>query len=238
MIVVSLRKRKSYYGGKKRKNLNYKEMLPIVLLLLNFVLALFYYPQLPAKMATHFDFSGNANDWSFRDIGAFAVPFAALFIYLVLHFLPSIDTKEQNISKVSSYLFAMKSTILSLLLVVQLYILSFNLPSHLLEFNFTLVSDLLISLLILNFAVLSANVKRNYFIGFRTPYSLADDKIWDLTNKLGADLLAVLSAILFISSFLLPGYFIYALILGVVIVAFAAFFYSLLLYKRLIEPLL
>ena len=238
MIIVSLRNRKRYYERKKRADVSYKELLPAALLILNFILALYFYPQLPAKMATHFDFSGNANGWSFRDIGAFAVPFAALLIYLVLHFLPSIDTKEQNISKVSSYLFSLKSTILSLLLVVQLYILSFNLPSPLIEFNFSLVSNLLISLLILNVAVLSANVKRNYFVGFRTPYSLADEKIWGLTNKLGANLLAVLSAVLFISSFLLPGYFIYALILGVVIIAFSSFFYSLLLYKRLIEPLL
>jgi uncharacterized membrane protein len=74
-------------------------------------------------------------------------------------------------------------------------------------------------------------VRRNFFIGVRTPWTLANEKVWDATHRfaarvfVAAGLIGLLSMV--VSSSSIAG----LVILGAALLASA--FYSLVHYKRL-----
>ena len=74
-------------------------------------------------------------------------------------------------------------------------------------------------------------VKRNFFMGIRTPWTLASDQVWVATHRLGARLMTLGGAAgavaVLLGAPVLPVFFVFlALVLYPVL-------YSLLLYKRL-----
>jgi len=74
-------------------------------------------------------------------------------------------------------------------------------------------------------------VRKNFFIGTRTPWTLASDEVWARTHRLGGWVF-MLSGILLMGAAFLPGMMI-PLVVAVVIAAFAPVVYSYVLYRRL-----
>ena len=54
------------------------------------------YPRLPETMATHWDFSGNANGWSSRAATVFGLPLFILALHLVCFYAESRETKKNR----------------------------------------------------------------------------------------------------------------------------------------------
>ena len=54
------------------------------------------YPRLPETMATHWDFSGNANGWSSRAATVFGLPLFILALHLVCFYAESRETKKHR----------------------------------------------------------------------------------------------------------------------------------------------
>ena len=78
-------------------------------------------------------------------------------------------------------------------------------------------------------------VRRNFWVGIRTPWTLASDKVWNATHRLGAWLLTafgVVGAIVVIAGVSLIGCTI-VLIAGIFFAMLVPVGYSLVLYKRL-----
>jgi uncharacterized membrane protein len=74
-------------------------------------------------------------------------------------------------------------------------------------------------------------VRRNFFIGIRTPWTLASERVWYATHRLGARTLVAGALVAFVS--VLAGWPLWiAFALLAVGLLFPAL-YSLLLYKRL-----
>lgn len=60
--------------------------LTLTLAALSVVQAVYYYPRLPARIASHFDGAGVANDWS-SPAGFFAITFAVVALNLIMFIL-------------------------------------------------------------------------------------------------------------------------------------------------------
>jgi len=74
-------------------------------------------------------------------------------------------------------------------------------------------------------------VRKNFWMGVRTPWTLASDVVWEKTHRLAAWLFVAAGLIGFVASLCgLSPYWCFGLLM---IAAFAPIFYSLALYKRL-----
>lgn len=74
-------------------------------------------------------------------------------------------------------------------------------------------------------------VRRNFYIGIRTPWTLADGTVWDRTHRLGAWLLTATGAVGFVAVLLgVPPWLCFVVLMAAVLVPAV---YSLVLYKRL-----
>jgi uncharacterized membrane protein len=76
-------------------------------------------------------------------------------------------------------------------------------------------------------------VRRNFWCGIRTPWTLANDTVWERTHRWGARIMVVYGLVIAVSALLLPpiGFFAVALGGGVLLVAWCLA-YSYWEYRR------
>ena len=75
------------------------------------------------------------------------------------------------------------------------------------------------------------NSKRNWFIGFRTPWTLSSDRVWKKTNKLAGKLFKI-SAIIAVLGVLFEQYSFYLLLVPILFSTVYAAVYSYLEYSK------
>jgi uncharacterized membrane protein len=88
------------------------------------------------------------------------------------------------------------------------------------EFNVTRAMVLLAGLLLLLVGNVMGKVRPNHWLGIRTPWTLADDRVWDRTHRLAGWIFVGAGAALVIAASIIPaGKLLGAIVLAVIAVA-------------------
>lgn len=194
------------------------------------VLGVAVYPQLPEQVASHWNYRGEVDGYSSRNWGAFGIPLLTAGIYLGMLLLPLIDPSRQNYEK-----FAGAYRVIKAMLVI--FMTGLHLVVILNALGFQVQVDKVVmggvSLLILIIGNFMGQFRHNYFIGIKTPWTLASEVVWRKTHRLGGRLW-VAAGILGLAGTLLGGptgglLLAAALALAVII----PFVYSYLEFRRL-----
>ncbi|MCS7105698.1 MAG: SdpI family protein [Candidatus Aenigmarchaeota archaeon] len=207
------------------------EVIAFFIVILYFVLAFYLYPQMPEKMASHWNVEGRVDGYLPKSLALFLIPIISFFLFLLFLTIPRIDPLKKNIEKFRNYFDAF--FILILLFLFYLYSLTilWNLG---LEFN--IIKNLVPAFSVLFFytGVLVENAKRNWFIGIRTPWTLSSEKVWDKTHKLAGKLIKIASLIT-LFGFFFESFAFYFLILPVLFACFYSVVYSYFEFRKLIR---
>ena len=177
-----------------------RDLLPLALTALSLAAAAYYYSALPDVIATHFDWNGKANGCMDKFWGLAAVPLIGFFVYLLIRFLPSIATKQDyvHVKELENELYWLAVLVTALMALAQFSIIASNLGA---SFPLDLFNLLLAAVLFYG-GWLTRRAKRNYFVGVRVPWTLADDYVWRKTNDVvGVLLMAFAVAFLAVSLF-------------------------------------
>ncbi|HEY4287869.1 MAG TPA: SdpI family protein [Puia sp.] len=192
------------------------------------------YPSLRPTLPIHFDAAGNPNGYGSR--GTFVgvvlmISGIGLGMAFLIRFLPRIDPK--NKARYSQAIFIR----IGYALLLFMSLLSAAVIYASVNGHFKLPQKFLYPLLGLFFAYLGNlfnNVKPNYFVGIRTPWTLESEVVWRKTHKLaariwlpGGILLALLGWVL--PQAVAPGVF----IIGLLIMAIVPIGYSYVFFRRL-----
>lgn len=192
------------------------------------------YPSLGPTLPIHFDMAGKPNGYGSR--GTFVgvvlmISGIGLGTALLVRFLPRIDPK--NKAKYSQAIFIRISYALLLFLsLLSAVIIYSSVNGH-----FTLPQKLLYPLLGLFFAYLGNlfnNVKPNYFVGIRTPWTLENEVVWRKTHKLAARIWLPGGILLAIAGWFLPPTAAHiTFVAALVIMALVPIIYSYMLFRQL-----
>lgn len=165
------------------------------------VLGAVVYPQLPERVASHWNYRGEVDGYSSRCWGAFGIPLLTAGIYLGMLLVPLIDPRRQNYEKFAGAYRAIKAVLVIFMtgiqLVVVLNALGFQVPVEK-----VVVTG--VSLLILIIGNYMGQFRHNYFVGIKTPWTLASEEVWRKTHRLGGRLW-VAAGILGLAGALLGG---------------------------------
>ena len=168
----------------KKIDLNIKKELPIILIIvLMFAASIYFYPQLPDKIPTHWNFKGEIDGYSGKLSGAFLMPVMNIIMYGLFIFMPAIDPKKENYKLFEStyiyfrYLFHIFFLGIHGLIIAAA--LGYNVDTGRLV-------TLAVSLLLMLMGNVMGRLKHNYFVGIKTPWTLADEEVWRKTHRLGA----------------------------------------------------
>jgi uncharacterized membrane protein len=168
----------------KKIDYNLKKELPLILMIIAaFAISIYFYPMLPDRIPTHWNFKGEIDGYSGKLSGAYMLPVMNLAMYGLFIILPSIDPRRENYKLFSStyiyfrYLFHIY--FLGMHVIVIAAALGYNVDTGRLVM-------LAVSLLFMLMGNVMGRVKHNYFVGIKTPWTLASEEVWKKTHRLAA----------------------------------------------------
>lgn len=200
-----------------------------ILVLLAFLISAFAYPRVPERVASHWNARGEVNDTMGRFWGVFFLPLMLAGLVLLLMFVPSIDPLKANIAQFRRYYDLFILVFALFMLLIHLQVILWNLG---IKISPNLVLPIGIGLLFFYLGTMMRQVKRNFFIGIRTPWTLSSDVVWEKTHQLGGRLFQAAGVIALVGAFL-PSYAWLFILAPALLVSLVATAYSYVLYRKL-----
>jgi len=198
------------------------------LVLLSFILSIYFYPQVPEQMATHWNSQGEVEGYISKLWGLFFLPLLITGLVIMFQIIPRIDPRKENIAKFRRYYDWFIVIIVLFMVTVHLQILLWNTG---IQISPNAVLPLGIGLLFYYMGILTENAERNWFIGIRTPWTLSSERVWIRTNRLGGKLFKI-AGITATFGAIFPEFAIYFILVPVISVAGFTVVYSYFEYQK------
>lgn len=200
----------------------------IVLVLAALAIGLILEPRFSDPMAVHWNEMGEADGYGSRFMGLWFLPLMTIGLTLLLLGIPLIDPLKKNIEQFRKEYYTF--ILLFVVFFVYLHVISllFNLG---LRFNMFAMMIPAFGGFFYYIGIMMEKAKRNYFIGVRTPWTLADDEVWDETHRVGAKGFKI-SGVLTLVGVVFPSIAIWAMMVPLFVVSFYTIVYSYVVYRR------
>lgn len=209
-------------------NVRKSEILILGIALLSFAIGVYYYPQMPEQMASHWNVRGQVDDYLPRFWGLFLIPVTLVGLALLFMAIPRIDPLRENIEKFRRYYDGF--VILFMLFMIFIYFQTI-LWSIGIKISPNAYIPIAAGLLFVGAGILIENTRRNWFIGIRTPWTLSSDRVWDKTHRMGGKLFKLAGVIAMVGIFFQSCAVFFVLIPALLVAAYTVV-YSYLEYKK------
>lgn len=147
------------------------------------IAAILIYPHLPDRVPSHWNFRGEVDAYSSRLFGAFFAPLLSAGLYILLLVTPLIDPRRENYSRFTgAYRFLRWSFVLFMSAIYAVTVL--NALGYRVDVGF--VVKALTGVLFVIIGNFMGQFRHNYFVGIKTPWTLASEEVWQRTHRLGA----------------------------------------------------
>ncbi|KJS23295.1 MAG: integral membrane protein [Clostridiaceae bacterium BRH_c20a] len=210
-----------------------KEWPYLLFLVIPLVAAFLVYPYMPDMVPTHWNTQGEVDRYSSREFGTFFLPLLNIVLYVLFIVLPHLDPKRANYEKfLGSYRLIRYTTHIFFVFVFAITVFA----SLGYSVDIGLWVSLGVSLLFIVMGNIMGRVRHNYFVGFRYPWTLANEEVWRKTHQIGSKAM-VLGGIIALIGVLLTennARFI-VLMSGIFIPTIFTTIYSYLVYKKISE---
>lgn len=187
------------------------------LVLAGFLLAAYAWPRLPDRIPIHWNLAGEANGFGEKTFGVFVFPVLLLVMDGLFALLPRISPRDWPIAPFAAAYENMRIAVLGFLLYLTALVyaaaggLAVGMTGGLLAGTGVL------------FVALGSQldaVTPNYFVGIRTPWTLADREVWRRTHALAGKTFMAGGVGLLVASIVRPSWL--ALALAVVAIMVSA----------------
>ncbi|HET7308287.1 MAG TPA: SdpI family protein [Gammaproteobacteria bacterium] len=164
--------------------MSYKRSLALgfVLALAAFAVAAWLYPSLPDPVPSHWNAAGEADDYMAKPWGAFITPLFMLGTWIVLAALPKISPRGYRLDQfIGVYGIVTLAILVTILIVVIVTLLA----AAGAQLDLTRIVFIVVGGLFVVLGNYMGKMRKNFFVGIRTPWTLASDEVWVRTHRLG-----------------------------------------------------
>ena len=210
------------------ENVNWfkKESLRLVIISIPFVFLVIFWQDLPARIPMHWNLKGELDGYGSK-LGLLGLAAINLAIFGVFALLPYLDPKRQNYA-----LFGGNWRIMQI--IIHLFFTYLFLIIGFIALGYQLQADLVIKYGVIGLFLILGNylgtVRRNYFIGIRTPWTLSSDYVWQKTHRFAATVWVFSSLLMLIYNFWEQRYP-WAFFVYIGVLALVPTLYSFIIYK-------
>ena len=164
------------------------DVLGFLFVLAGFAIVALAYPALPDPMPSHWNAAGQVNGWLPKFWGSLLLPIITAALWLIFLVLPRISPRGFEMEPFLRAWGVLKVTVLGLNLLLEVLIL--RAVTHSGELSQTAIFVGL-GILFVVIGNLLGKVTRNFFVGIRTPWTLANEEVWYRTHRLAGKLFVV-----------------------------------------------
>jgi uncharacterized membrane protein len=140
------------------------------------------YPSLPDPLPTHWDGAGNVNGYMSKIWGTITFVSVPFFSVLLFKLIPIISPRGFRTEQFASVINSLMVVMVVFGSVIAVVALNVALGS---DVNITKVVFFCVGLLLIFIGNFMGKFRKNFFIGIRTPWTLANDEVWAKTHRLG-----------------------------------------------------
>ncbi|HJT57949.1 MAG TPA: DUF1648 domain-containing protein, partial [Ktedonobacteraceae bacterium] len=155
------------------------------------LVSLVTYPFLPDRVPIHWNAAGQVTSYAPKWVNAVLFPLISIGVYVLIRLLlaagPRLgyqNSRRANLEIVNLII----NGILLFMLVLQLVVTAISLGMDI-DINFVVI--LSISILFIFIGNYMGKLRRNFWAGIRTPWTLSSDLVWERTHRLGGWLFVV-----------------------------------------------
>jgi uncharacterized membrane protein len=204
------------------------KIIIIGIIILSFLVGVHFYPQMPERVASHWNAQGEVDGYMSKGWGLFFMPLMSVVLFLLFLLIPQIDPLKENIRKFRKYFDGFIVLLMLFLFYIYLLTVFWNIG---LRFNMGQLMIPALGILFYYCGILVENAKRNWFIGIRTPWTLSSETVWEKTHKIGGRLFKAAGVIAFLGIFF-PKRSILFVIIPVLLVTVYTLIYSYFEYQK------
>lgn len=148
---------------------------------------------LAAPLAIHFDAAGTPDGWAPAWFALLLIPALSLGMLALFALLPKIDPRGENLLRSRAAVQTTALAVMGALAVVQLL-----LAAHALDIPAPVapVAATVVGLLFVLIGNVMGKLRWNYTVGIRTPWTIADQRVWDRTHRFAGRLFVAVGAVM------------------------------------------
>lgn len=159
-------------------------LISLVLSLLALTASLMLYAELPNQLPTHWNFNGEIDGYGHKGWAAFLMPGIMLALSLIIFgALPRFSPAKFEVESFRSTYGLISVLTIALLGYIHGIILWVSLDQTM-EVGRALVGGIMIFFIVMGNYM--GKVRRNFWMGIRTPWTLASERVWNETHRIGA----------------------------------------------------
>lgn len=208
-----------------------KKDWPLWLLMVGtLALGLYLEPRLPAQVPNHWNWRGEVDGYAGRTFAVLFQPLLTAGLYLLFLVLPRVDPRRANYAR-----FAGTYQVIKVLLVVFMCGMQLATLGTALGYvsGPTLFLRLGLPLLFIFFGNVMGQIRHNYFVGIKTPWTLASEEVWQRTHRAAARLWVAAGLVGAVGALLPPAIGMPLLVIALSVAGIVPLVHSYLLWRRL-----
>lgn len=170
-----------------------------VIALLAIGFSVWAYPRLPEVVTIHWNLKGEPDGYSSRLMAVILPPIFLAVVPLIFRVLPKIDPKGENYARFSDAYWLIVNTVLLFLGAVHVIVLVNAMGTPV---DVDLAIGLGVGVLLMVMGNYLGKVQPNWFMGVRTPWTLASATVWRKTNRTAGWLFVSAGLLIAVASFI------------------------------------
>jgi immunity protein, SdpI family len=202
----------------------------VIIILASIGVGVYFYPALPARIASHWNSSGQVTGFMDKSVGVFLIPLIEALVFIFYLIIPYIDPHKQNFWLFRKEYNAFFILIGLFLFGIELMMLLWNSGVY---FNIIEIVLPMTGILFFYIGTLLHYTKPNWFVGIRTPWTLSNPIVWDKTHALGGNLFKI-SGIFACIGMLVPNYGVLFVLVPAIGVSLFLVMYSYIIYQKIV----
>jgi uncharacterized membrane protein len=180
-------------------------------------------------IATHWNAAGEADGYGSPFMGLYFLPLLTMGLSLLIIFMPEIDPLKANVAKFRPEYNLFILAFAAFMYYIHGLSLAWNMG---LKFSMNGMMAPALGIFFILSGITISKAKRNYFIGIRTPWTLANDVVWERTHQLGGKLF-IASGVLTLACVFCPGATMFVLLVTALGSALIAIVYSYFEFRKI-----
>ncbi|MDD4251320.1 MAG: SdpI family protein [Candidatus ainarchaeum sp.] len=203
----------------------------LIIILFSFLASFYYYQTLPEQIPIHFNANGEIDRYTTKNTGLFFIPLIEIFLTILFILIPLIEPKKTNVKK-----FIKQYNLFAIVMIGFFAYLHFLIlliaQGNLIDFNQFFVPA--IGIVFYFIGIMIKHAKQNYLIGIRTPWTLANEEVWNKTHLIGGNLFKI-SGIICLFAIFFPSSGFWLILIPISISSITSIVYSYYIYLKIIK---
>jgi uncharacterized membrane protein len=209
-----------------------QEIVVIILIIIPIIYFLRVYPSLPSVIPTHFGLDGKPNGYSSKQTMIWIILSTSLISaasYLLIKYLPRIDPKK-TAALAGGKLRNIAMAVVALLSAIMISILYTSIHGSL---SFSQLFNPVMGIFFIVVGNLMYNIKPNYFVGVRVPWTLENEDNWRATHRMTSVLWVIGGIFITVCTLVLSSqYSEYFFMSSVLVLALGPIIYSFIYFRK------